>query len=174
MDPFNKSTDPNIIRSVIARIRKWQPNWNELFRHHLSNELLADRAVADLRQVEPVYLNHECLYTTEDPELNTSEVLFWLFHWYGIQKFFEIEGAWIVHRDDWGTLYQIGEAALDIDPEKEFLTKAVEVIDATPQPDGSFKNYWLTVPPHISTAREAVAWTFGIEDELAYCPNLQT
>lgn len=36
----------------------------------------------------------------------------------------------------------------------------VEVENTTPEPDGSRKRYFLRVPPDLSTAREAVAWTF--------------
>ena len=38
----------------------------------------------------------------------------------------------------------------------------VEVINSTPEPDGSRKTYWLRVPPTTQTAREGVAWTFGM------------
>jgi hypothetical protein len=38
----------------------------------------------------------------------------------------------------------------------------VEVRNSTPEPDGIHKHYWLRVPPHIGSAREAVAWTFGL------------
>jgi hypothetical protein len=38
----------------------------------------------------------------------------------------------------------------------------VEVVNSTPEPDGSRKTYFLRVPPTITTAREAVAWTFGL------------
>ena len=41
----------------------------------------------------------------------------------------------------------------------------VEVINATPEPDGTPKHYWLRVPPEITTAQEAVAWTFDIPAE---------
>ncbi len=49
----------------------------------------------------------------------------------------------------------------------------VQVINSTPEPDGSFKDYFLRVPPWMTTAREAVAWTFG-EDEESYAPDVQT
>jgi hypothetical protein len=39
---------------------------------------------------------------------------------------------------------------------------AVEVANATPEPDGSHKSYVLRVPSHFHTAREAVAWTYGM------------
>jgi hypothetical protein len=39
---------------------------------------------------------------------------------------------------------------------------AVEVINGTPEPDGSIKHYFLQVPPNMLTARSAVAWTYGL------------
>jgi len=39
----------------------------------------------------------------------------------------------------------------------------VEVENATPEPDGHNKMYMIRVDPRCTTAREAVAWTFGIE-----------
>jgi hypothetical protein len=41
----------------------------------------------------------------------------------------------------------------------------LEVVNATREPDGDFKRYWLRVPPNMITAREAVAWTFDVEPE---------
>jgi hypothetical protein len=38
----------------------------------------------------------------------------------------------------------------------------VEVVNSTPEPDGSRKRYWLRVPSDMRTARDAVAWTFGL------------
>ena len=39
---------------------------------------------------------------------------------------------------------------------------AVEVVNGTPEHDGSFRHYFLQVPPEMETAREAVGWTFGL------------
>jgi hypothetical protein len=39
---------------------------------------------------------------------------------------------------------------------------AVEVINATPEPDGTHRHFFLQVPAHMRTAREAVAWTYGL------------
>lgn len=38
----------------------------------------------------------------------------------------------------------------------------VEVINSTPEPDGSSKIYHLRVPPTTQTAHEGIAWTFGM------------
>lgn len=42
---------------------------------------------------------------------------------------------------------------------------AVEVVNATPEGDGSRKHYFLRVPSRMRTAREAVAWTYGLTAE---------
>ena len=44
----------------------------------------------------------------------------------------------------------------------------VEVVNSTPEPDGSHRRYFLRVPPDTRTAREAVAWTFGFDDPHQY------
>jgi hypothetical protein len=49
----------------------------------------------------------------------------------------------------------------------------VQVVNATPEPDGSARSYWLRVPPDMRTAREAVAWTFAL-GEGEYAPAVQT
>jgi hypothetical protein len=41
---------------------------------------------------------------------------------------------------------------------------AVEVVNGTPEADGTPKHYFLQVPPEIRTAREAVAWTYGLTE----------
>lgn len=38
----------------------------------------------------------------------------------------------------------------------------VEVLNSTPEPDGSVVAYFPRVPPDVTTAREAIAWTFGM------------
>ena len=37
-----------------------------------------------------------------------------------------------------------------------------EVINATPEADGTHKHFFLQVPANLRTAREAVAWTYGM------------
>ena len=49
----------------------------------------------------------------------------------------------------------------------------VRVINTTPEPDGTRKHYFIRVPPGILTAREAVAWTFGLETG-EYRPDKET
>lgn len=49
----------------------------------------------------------------------------------------------------------------------------VKVTNSTACPDGSFKSYFIRVPPEISTARQAVAWTFSM-DESEYEPQVES
>jgi hypothetical protein len=49
----------------------------------------------------------------------------------------------------------------------------VEVLNSTPEPDGSRKTYFLRVPPHMQTARQAVAWTFRM-DQFTYAPAVES
>lgn len=51
---------------------------------------------------------------------------------------------------------------------------AVEVVNATAEPDGSHRRYFLRVPPRTRTARQAVAWTFGFEDARRYVPSIES
>ena len=73
---------------------------------------------------------------------------------FGQARYLVASGAQEIHRDDFGTLYR-----KEIPGDEPLVM--VKVVNATPEPDGSFKNYFLRVPPGMQTAREAVAWTFG-------------
>jgi hypothetical protein len=42
---------------------------------------------------------------------------------------------------------------------------AVEVVNGTADRDGSHRRYFLRVPSNMDTAREAVAWTYGLSAE---------
>lgn len=72
---------------------------------------------------------------------------------YGIARFLLDSGAKKIHNDPYGTLYR-----KEI-PDDEPLVM-VQVQNSTPEPDGSFKSYFLRVPPEMQTAKQAVAWTF--------------
>ena len=51
---------------------------------------------------------------------------------------------------------------------------AVEVINGTPEPDGTRKHYFLQVPPDLRTPTEAVAWTYGMSPKRYASLNLRT
>ncbi len=85
---------------------------------------------------------------------------------FGYDRYLAETGARPVHRDETGVLWRI-----DL-PGDEPVT-LVEVVNATPEPDGTYRTYFLRVPPGTRTARAGVAWTFGV-DEADYRPEKQT
>lgn len=96
-------------------------------------------------------------YSLNDIEVETNvEIRRVMIEAYGLARYMADSGAIEVHRDEYGILYRkwfhLAEAI-----------QIVEVINATPEPDGSFKRYCLRVPPTMNTAKEAVAWTFGLD-----------
>jgi hypothetical protein len=68
--------------------------------------------------------------------------------------------------DEYGTLHRIRQSS----PEPVVL---VEVENATAEPDGSRRRYFLRVPPHTRSPREAVAWTFDMGPE-RYAPEAES
>ncbi|MEO3974705.1 DUF6745 domain-containing protein [Streptomyces sp. CAU 1734] len=89
-----------------------------------------------------------------------------MLEYYGYDRYLAESGAHPVHKDETGVLWRIALA----DDEDVVM---VEVVNSTPEPDGTHRTYWLRVPPTTSTAREGVAWTFGLRPE-AYEPLRQT
>jgi hypothetical protein len=85
---------------------------------------------------------------------------------YGPGRFIQDVGASLVDADETGELYR--HELADDEP-----LCMIRVLDATTRPDGTRRSYWLRVPPTIHTAREAVAWTFGME-AARYRPDRET
>lgn len=85
---------------------------------------------------------------------------------FGQSRFLTESGAELVQEDECGALYR---RVLEGDEDLVM----VKVINSTAEPDGTFREYFLRVPPETTTARAGVAWTFGLsEDE--YFPDIQT
>jgi hypothetical protein len=40
----------------------------------------------------------------------------------------------------------------------------LEVVNSSPEPDGTFAHYFLRVPPTMTVPKQAVAWTFDVTD----------
>ncbi len=119
----------------------------------------------------------------EEPNAEVARVMVTL---YGEGRFLRDVGAEVVHEDDFGTLYRYRLNGRDL--------LMVKVVNATPEADGTFKDYFLGLhpelrplpPPAISawewfrnhppqplTARNAVASTFSMTGE-EYSPDAQT
>jgi hypothetical protein len=85
---------------------------------------------------------------------------------FGFERYLHDVDARELSRDECGILWRVEM------PGDEPLVM-VEVVNATPEPDGTTRTYFLRVPPDQRTARSAVAWTFGLT-EAEYAPLAQT
>lgn len=85
---------------------------------------------------------------------------------YGLERYLRDSGAILLHSDEYGELYWKAQHLLP-------PLVAVRVRNSSPGPDGSHSHHVIRVAPHVCTAREAVAWTFGMEEE-EYSPVAQT
>ncbi|CAD5921501.1 MULTISPECIES: DUF6745 domain-containing protein [Streptomyces] len=112
--------------------------------------------LAELASLTPQRIREE-----ENAELRRVMLEF-----YGYDRYLTESGAEPVHRDETGILWRI---ALEGDED----VVMVEVVNSTPEPDGTHRTYWLRVPPATRTAKDGVAWTFGL-DGAAYAPVRQT
>lgn len=86
---------------------------------------------------------------------------------YGTSRYLNDAGAKLIHSDKFGQLFRI-----EI-PNDESLTM-VKVKNSTIEPDGTYKEYFLRVPPYINTAHDAVAWTFNIDKAEEYNPSQES
>jgi len=81
---------------------------------------------------------------------------------YGEGRFLEETNAEVVNEDEFGTLFV---KHLKDDPEPMYVVK---VVNSTPEPDGSYKDYFIRVDPNmyggLKTARAAIASTWRNED----------
>ncbi|NUP54110.1 MAG: hypothetical protein HOW97_43360 [Catenulispora sp.] len=85
---------------------------------------------------------------------------------YTPERFLKESGAEPVQEDETGKLWRI-----DLPGDESIVM--VEVVNSSPEPDGTFNVYFLRVPPHTRTAKEGVAWTFGLTED-QYRPMTQT
>ncbi|MFC7531898.1 DUF6745 domain-containing protein [Actinoplanes sp. GCM10030250] len=85
---------------------------------------------------------------------------------FGYERYLHEAGARQLGSDETGVLWW-----LDLPGDEPLVM--VEVVNSTPEPDGTSRVYWLRVPPRTRTAREGVAWTFGLTEE-EYRPLVQT
>ena len=115
----------------------------------------------------PDYIDHPGNLRTKriDAEKNV-EVRRVLMELYGQARYLADSGAQEVASDARGVLYRKEL------PGDEPLVM-VKLRNSTPEPDGSFKDYFLRVPPTMQTAAQAVAWSFD-QGEDAYAPVVET
>ncbi|MBS1954171.1 MAG: hypothetical protein JST89_08295 [Cyanobacteria bacterium SZAS-4] len=84
---------------------------------------------------------------------------------YGIEKFITDSGAELLNEDEFGQLYHLEM--------RQDSFNMVRVFNRTAEPDGTFRMYFIAVPPDIATARDGVAWSFNMKGE-DYDPRVET
>ena len=83
---------------------------------------------------------------------------------YGFDKYLTDSGAKPIKKDEFGELFKLPGTQLPI----------VRVINSSPEPDGTFKNYVLTaLKADVKTPHAAVASTFGLPPD-KYQPVAQS
>lgn len=78
-------------------------------------------------------------------------------------------GAELIDQDATGKLWELSRTT-DWSWNR---ARFVEVINSTPEPDGTRHHYFIRVPPEMRTAKQAVAWTFEL-GEIEYRPFAET
>lgn len=79
----------------------------------------------------------------------------------GIDDPTEVEVFTLIEEDEYGKLYEFSSPNRS-SPLGRFRVVVVE--NFTPEPDGSRRKYYLTVPESVTTPKEGVAWTYGFRD----------
>ena len=113
-----------------------------------------------------VILNPESITVERIDYEQNAEIRRVMLERYGWGRYLENNGATVVHSDARGILYR-----KEIPGDEPLVM--VKVKNSTPEPDGSSKDYLLRVPPDMTSASQAVAWTFGISTE-QYSPIVET
>jgi hypothetical protein len=85
---------------------------------------------------------------------------------YGLERYIQDSKAKIISQDEYRSLYKKDQ----INDEPIVMVK---VKNSTPEHDGTYKFYFMRVPPNMKTPKEAIAWTFGLNKE-EYNPNIET
>ena len=108
---------------------------------------------------EDVIAHPEQLTVARIEKETNAEVRRVMLERYGEARYLQDSGAQPIHTDKYGVLYR-----KEVPGDEPIVMVRVE--NSTPEADGKTKKiYWLRVPPTIETAREAVAWTFGVESK---------
>jgi len=99
----------------------------------------------------------------QEPDLAVRRVMLERF---GYERFVREAALEPVQVDRFGRLYR-----LDLRWTEPIAL--VEVLNGTPEPNGSRRRYFLCVPPTVRSAHQAVAWTFGLGTR-EYRPDVES
>lgn len=125
---------------------------------------------------EHVIMNPSSITVAEIEKETNAEVRRVMIERYGQARYLKDSGGKMICEDRFGKLHR-----KEIPGDEAMLM--VELLNSTPEPDGTVKTYFLRVPPVVRNAKneevpmttphQAVAWTFGL-DEADYNPSYET
>jgi hypothetical protein len=92
---------------------------------------------------------------------------------FGAERLVREGGATLIHEDEAGRLWRRDGRPTNRRARPDEPIVVVEVVNSTPEPDGSRRTYFLRVPPSTTSARDAVAWTFGMSGH-EYRPSFES
>lgn len=83
---------------------------------------------------------------------------------FGVDKWLKAMHAKCIAEDECGKLWQIEGFTAPrpwMQHQNREAVQYVEVVNGSPEPDGEYRKFFLRVPPHITTPKAGVAWTYG-------------
>ena len=114
------------------------------------------------------YTKPESLSITEVLAHTNTEVRYVGIKIIGMDRVLESNNTTIIHKDE-----QKNQILFQIKGIFEEPVSYVKVVNSTQEPDGTYKDYYLCVPPDMKTCQQAVAWTFRLEEQ-EYQPGQET
>ena len=113
-------------------------------------------AVHGVRVPQQVVEAPDTLTVKQIRDEQNSEVRRVMMDRFTAERFMRESEATLVATDDWGKLWSIPNAPDE--PRKGVPLVMVEMVNSTPEPDGSWKTYYERVMPTAKTPLEALAW----------------
>jgi hypothetical protein len=123
-------------------------------------------AINGVRVTEQIVMRPGTLTAADVAKESNQEVRRIMIERMGYQKYLRESGATLAHSDQRGKLWKAKR-------EGDTDLAMVEVLNSTPEPDGTTKTYFLRVPPTITRASEGIAWTFNMS-AVEYSPQVET
>ena len=129
---------------------------DEFLNPEVASDIDPEKEFYTLKLNDCSTLSTELVEILYEPNLEFRRLMLEHFGW---EQFLSEVGAESCAWDDeYGVLYLTNLTDQEGEP-----VKIVCVTNSTPEPDGTFKDYYLFVPPYMNSARQAVAWTFGLK-----------
>jgi hypothetical protein len=146
MKEYKVSNDlPGISPTRARWYNRWNGQWNRTdVRPSTMEEFIIDTPNLFRRLTPELILGIRAIHTRREAMEK-----------YGMDKLISKGGGELLQQDDYGKLWK-----LPPDNTVDEHSLYVEVVNSSPEPDGSFAHYFLRVPPDVETAKTAIEWSF--------------